>query len=161
MTSTATHLDNADHPTHLEVNLLKARLATIQKDGTKAMSEHDIRNGYKPQGIARLLRSQIKHLENEMNTEEKETAPPVATQSKEQAGGAHEVLQKASEIRRAIYLIKAQLKEIRKEAKEKITILDKSLAGLIDDVDEKQLSLFEVGAELSPECQQVLNDPTL
>ena len=161
MTSTATHLDNADNPTTLEIILLKARLATIRKDGVKAMSDHDIRNGYNPESIEKLLRSQIKHMEGKM-TDEIDTGGPTGSQPQtETGGGASEVLHKASQIRRAVYLIKAQRKEIQKEAKEKINILEKGLASLIDDVDEKQMNLFDHGADLSPECQEVLDDPSL
>ena len=152
----------ADDPTTLEINLLKARLATIRKDGVKAMSEHDIRNGYKPENIERLLRSQIKHMEGKSMTNEIDTGGPTGSPTTADGrGGASEVLHKASQIRRAVYFIKAQLKETRREAKEKINVLEKALAGLIDDVDEKQLKLFDVGADISPECQEILHDPSL
>ena len=158
--STAIHMDHPENPTALQISLLKARLETIRIYGKDAMSDRDIKNGYTPESVEGLLLTTIKQQENIM-TEQEQSAEGVSTETETKRGGASEVLKKASQIRRAVYLIRAQLKEIRKEAKGKITILEGSLAALLDDVDEKQLTMFDMGADLSPECQDVLDDPSL
>lgn len=187
----------------LEINLLYARIETLKKDGEAAMSPMDLRNGFSPESIVRmmtrqlvqflkgrqatlepgeqwidrlgsarqpyLLRDEIAHLEKQLETmdntmtEATEAITPGTTKTtgiKEPPGGALSRLYKASEIRRSIFLIRAQLKEIRKDAKEKITILEKAQAGLLDDVDDKQMTLFDVDS-VSPDAQVILDNPSL
>lgn len=201
--STSTHLDNPDGGA-LELGLLYARLDTIREDREAAMSAHDIRNGYSPETIIRLLtrqilamlknqqailesgaldhwvdrrgakrpsyllRDEIAQLEKQLTTmmtketPQQEKSPSGGdTQEVEEGGGAVERLGKISEIRRAIFLLRAQLKTIRKTAKEKTSILESGLVTLLDDVDDKQLFLFDLPAEVSEECQAILDDPSL
>ena len=42
-----------------EIHLLYARLATYKMDGEKAMSPHDLRNGYTPKSIIRMMTRQL------------------------------------------------------------------------------------------------------
>ena len=42
-----------------EIQLLYARLGTYKMDGEKAMSPHDLRNGYTPKSIIRMLTRQL------------------------------------------------------------------------------------------------------
>ena len=42
-----------------EIQLLYARLATYKMDGEKAMSPHDLRNGYSPKSIIRMMTRQL------------------------------------------------------------------------------------------------------
>lgn len=160
----AGHLDNP--PGGLEeAALLKARVRTLELDGEAAMSQHDLRNGYSPEGIIRLLNRQITQIQRSMNetNEAKESAPgrPEEKTKATPGGGALERLGKASEIRRAIFLVRAQLKEIRKNAKDKITLLERAQAGLLDDLEPRQMQLFDLAAEVSPEVQEILDHPGL
>ena len=105
----------------------------------------------------------LKRLGQTMNDDNADTAHVHASETKTTAGGegAGLVLTKASQIRQAIYLIKAQRKEIQKAAKEKINTLERTLAALIDDYDCDQMELFDLSAVISPDCQEVLDDPSL
>lgn len=57
----AGHLDNTQGG-EAEARLLEARIKTLEQHGKEAMSPHDIRNGYTPEGVVRLLRGQIAYL---------------------------------------------------------------------------------------------------
>ena len=61
----ASHLDNPEGGV-AEIQLLQGRIKTLEKHGQEAMSEIDLRLGYKPDGIIRLLHGQIQHLKNQM-----------------------------------------------------------------------------------------------
>ena len=77
-------------------------------------------------------------------------------------GGALDRLAKAAEIRRTIALIRAQLKEIRKDAKDKIAVLERAQAALLDEPGATdQLTLFELPPEIPPEAAEVLANPGL
>ena len=56
----ACHLDNPGG--EAEALLLEARIKTLEQNGSEAMSPHDLKNGYTPAGIIRLLRGQIDFL---------------------------------------------------------------------------------------------------
>lgn len=208
----AMYLDNPEGGEQ-EMALLYARIETLKKHGEEAMSPHDIRNGYKPKTIIRmmtrqlhvmlgavyalkkeatgkdaewrdrlgtwrplyLLRDEITHLEEELETMNQEIQmqddeatttkhpPRVEGEKEKQAtpgGGALERLEMAAEIRKTVFLIKAQLKEIRKDAKEKIQILERGLAQTLDDLDSNQLTLFDVST-VSPDVEEIIDDPTL
>lgn len=202
----AMFLDNPEGG-NLEIRLLYARIETLKKDGEAAMSPGDLRNGYTPDGVVRmmtrqlvqflkgrqatlepgekwvdrrgaprpqyLLRDELTHLQRELETMdttmskqttlEPEKQPPALPKGQEKTtppGGALERLEKASEIRRAIFLLRAQLKEIRKMAKDKITILERAQSSLLDDLDPKQMTLFDISS-ISEEAQAILDDPSL
>lgn len=57
----AGHLDNPQGG-ESEARLLEARIKTLEELGEGAMSPHDLKNGYTPAGIIRLLRGQIDFL---------------------------------------------------------------------------------------------------
>ena len=54
----AGHLDNPKGGEG-EAQLLEARIRTLEEHGVDAMSPMDIRNGYSPQSIIKLLKGQI------------------------------------------------------------------------------------------------------
>tara|TARA_Y100000593_G_scaffold87097_1_gene166979 strand:- start:124 stop:768 length:645 start_codon:yes stop_codon:yes gene_type:complete len=141
------------------VQFMKARLQITPESGTWVDRLGVERPRY-------MLRDEISHLSNQIKrmekTRQQKHAPPSGGDDKNerQGGGALERLQKASEIRRSIYLIRAQLKEIRKIAKDKVTTLEKAQAGLLDDVDDNQMTLFELPT-ISQEVQDILDDPAI
>jgi len=48
-----------------EALLLEARIKTLEQAGKEAMSPHDLKNGYSPAGLIRLLKGQIAYLKDE------------------------------------------------------------------------------------------------
>ena len=52
------YLDNPDGGDQ-EIQLIKGRINTLRRYGEEAMSPHDIRNGYTPRGIIRMMTRQL------------------------------------------------------------------------------------------------------
>ena len=74
-------------------------------------------------------------------------------------GNAPQVIAAMLEVRRTRERIKSDYREVADQFKSKIRLLDDTLAGLfecLDDAEGGQLSLFEVDFALSPEVEKLL-----
>lgn len=197
----ALHLDN-DPPGEGDLMLLHSRMMTLKKHGIEAMSPHDIRNGYKPRDIIRMILGQLLAHYRTLEAEMKETGvkewrdllgtfrPAYMIEAEirkleternnlnetmdedgKQAGGTpppHELKDEATKIldlcisiRQAKQTIAAQLRDLRKEAKQKINALSKAEVALFDTVDEKQTYLFNLDPVVTEEVNAIINNPEI
>ena len=66
------------------------------------------------------------------------------------------------ELRKARETIESQLKEIKTQAKSKISALRTSENTLLDSLEEKdQMTLFEVDPQVSEEVQEIIENPII
>ena len=197
----ALHLDN-DPPGESDLMLLHSRMMTLKRHGVEAMSPHDIRNGYTPRDIIRLLLGQIlahyRTLEAEMKREgggewrdligtfrpaywleeeirrletERNNLNETMDEDGKQAGGtpppiqpkdeATKILDLCISIRQAKQTIASQLRDLRKEAKQKINALSKAETALLDTVDEKQTYLFDLDPAVTEEVNAIISNPEI
>ena len=197
----ALHLDN-DPPGVDDFMLLHSRMMTLKKHGVEAMSPHDIRNGYTPRDIIRLILGQIlahyRTLEAEMKREgggewrdligtfrpaylleeeirrletERNNLNETMDEDGKQAGGtpppiqpkdeATKILDLCISIRQAKQTIASQLRDLRKEAKQKINALSKAETALLDTVDEKQTYLFDLDPAVTEEVNAIISNPEI
>jgi len=197
----ALHLDN-DPPGEGDLMLLHSRMMTLKRHGIEAMSPHDIRNGYKPSDIIRLILGQTLYhyrtleqemkekglkewrdllgtwrpaymLEEEIRRLEKERSNlnETMTEDVNQAGGtppphepkdeATKILDLCISIRQAKQTIASQLRDLRKEAKQKINALSKAETALLDTVDEKQTYLFDLDPAVTEEVNAIISNPEI
>ena len=197
----ALHVDH-DPPGESDLMLLHGRMMTLKKHGVEAMSPHDIRTGYKPRDIIRLILGQIlahyRTLEQEMKEkglkewrdllgtfrppyllaeeirrieqerkninetmsedgQERETNPP----KQETKDEATKILDLCISIRQAKQTIASQLRDLRKEAKQKINALSKAETALLDTVDEKQTYLFDLDPAVTEEVNAIIQNPEI
>ena len=104
---------------------------------------------------------------SKMDAETKQTTPPGdSINQSEQApqggqGNAPQVIAAMLEVRRTRERVKSDYREVADQFKSKIRLLDDTLAGLfecLDDAEGGQLSLFEVDFALPPEVQKLLGN---
>jgi len=177
-------------------------MMTLKKHGIEAMSPHDIRNGYKPSDIIRLILGQTLYhyrtLEQEMKEKglkewrdllgtyrpaymleeeirrletERSNLNETMTEDANQAGGtpppiqpkdeATKILDLCISIRHAKQTIASQLRDLRKEAKQKINALSKAETALLDTVDEKQTYLFDLDPAVTEEVNAIISNPEI
>ena len=183
----AAHLDNPEGGV-AEIQLLQGRIKTLEKHGEEAMSEMDVRLGYKPEGIIRVLRDQIQHLKNQMEPKQgdemseghkashenlsrgideekiKETRERLASPPNEEGGGgdgAAILFEQTSDIRRAVASLRSEQRETRKRYKKAVTTLELALEGIYDSFEDKQMRLFDEEPQLSDEVQGLIEHPSL
>ena len=197
----ALHVDH-DPPGGEDFMLLHGRMMTLKMHGIEAMSPHDIRNGYKPRDIIRLILGQLiahyRTLEAEMKREgggewrdllgtsrpsymleaeirklekERDNINETMTEDAKQAGGtplptqpkdeATKILDLCISIRQAKQTIASQLRDLRKEAKQKINALSKAETALLDTVDEKQTYLFDLDPAVTEEVNAIIDNPEI
>ena len=202
----ALYLDNVPGGDQ-EIALLTARLGTYKLDGEKAMSPHDIRNGYTPGCIIRmisrqllhlleikqaaledgaewrdhlgswrppyLLRDEIARLKREVermrnNTDTDSMKEPESTTGEGATSSepikldnakAMRILELCSEMRHARQTIESQIRDLRKEAKSKVSALKKAEAALLDQNEDGQLQLFELAPDVSTEVRGIIENP--
>ena len=166
---TAAHLDNArGGPT--EMALLAARISTLQEHGEKAMSEHDLRNGFTVKGTIRLLSNQIEQMRK--MTESSAHPPATTSENKRRGGdaltvdppsgcGLEDTLELLVEIRMARSLIQSYVTEMKKRFKVKLAKLNISEAKLLDAYEEhdQQMTLFDL-PPLTDDLRDILDNPT-
>lgn len=186
----ALHLDN-DPPGVRDISILKARVATLVAMGESAMSPRDLKNGYEPAEVIRamrvailfilkgvydqggkewrdtggtwrpifMLRDEISFLENLIN--------PQRTMTEEQTPklkdhiAALETLKLTVQIRQARQTIESQIKDLRQQAKSKISALKKAEAALLDVDDGEQMKLFDLPPELPEAVQGIIDNPEI
>jgi len=197
----ALHLDH-DPPGGDDFMLLHGRMMTLKMHGVEAMSPHDIRNGYKPRDIIRMILGQLlahyRTLEAEMKEtgvkewrdllgtsrpaymlkaeiqkleKERDNLNTIMNEDQNDAGGtpppskrkddASKILALCISIRQAKQTIAAQLRDLRKGAKQKINALSKAEVALLDTVDEKQTYLFNLDPVATEEVNAIINNPEI
>ena len=157
----ACHLDNPLGGAG-EIQLLEARVKTLQVDGIEAMSSHDLRHGYTVQGIIGLLNKQIKHL-RQMNQTTPENHPPQGDTTAEQPpGGVITTLDVLLEIRQSRALLLSQITEQKKRTKVKVQKLNLAEASLLDAYEDhdRQLTLFDL-PPVPEDVRAILDDPQI
>jgi hypothetical protein len=90
-----------------------------------------------------------------------EDTTPTTTPTTTPKSNAPQVIAAMLEVRRTRERIKSDYREVADQFKSKIRLLDDTLAGLfecLDDAEGGQLSLFEVDFALSPEVEKLLNN---
>jgi|TARA_R110001592_G_scaffold25171_1_gene96005 hypothetical protein len=75
--------------------------------------------------------------------------------------GAEKLFEQTSEIRRAIFTLKAEKRETNKRYKKAVTTLEQSLEGIYDNFDDMQMLLFSEEPRLSPEVSELIAHPSL
>jgi hypothetical protein len=96
---------------------------------------------------------------SKMDAETKQTTPTTTPTTPE--SNAPQVIAAMLEVRRTRERIKSDYREVADQFKSKIRLLDDTLAGLfecLDDAEGGQLSLFEVDFALPPEVQKLLGN---
>ena len=186
----AIHLDN-DPADMSDVSILKARIATLIAGGKSAMSPRDLKSGYEPADVIRAMRVAILFiykgvyeqggtewrdplgtwrpiylLRDEITNLEKliQLNPNVMTeeQTKEtEQTAALKTLQLAVQIRQARQTIESQIKDMKQQAKSKVSALRKAEAALLDSDDGDQMKLFELPPELPESIQKIIDDPEI
>ncbi len=157
----ACHLDNPQGGAG-EIQLLEARVKTLEQDGLEAMSSHDLRHGYTVQEVIGILQRQIKHL-RQMNQTTPENHPPQGDTSTQQPqGGVITTLDVLLEIRQSRALLLSQITEQKKRAKVKVQKLNMAEASLLDAYEDhdSQLTLFDL-PPVGDDVRAILDDPQI
>ena len=72
---------------------------------------------------------------------------------------AMRILELCSEMRHARQTIESQIRDLRKEAKSKVSALKKAEAALLDQNEDGQLQLFELAPDVSTEVRGIIENP--
>ena len=108
-----------------------------------------------------------KYFNNKGGIMDGEITPPISgTNEQKTPSGDIEKGQKIInlmlELRKARETIESQLKEVKSQAKSKISALRTSENALLDSLEEKdQMTLFEVDPSISEEVQNIIENPII
>ena len=137
---------------------------TASARGTGGGGQGPVRSQKVPQGpaeqeaifMAQAFDQSTIVTKSKMDAETKQTTPTTTP-----ASNAPQVIAAMLEVRRTRERIKSDYREVADQFKSKIRLLDDTLAGLfecLDDAEGGQLSLFEVDFALPPEVQKLLGN---
>lgn len=149
--------------------MYKNRADLIKEKGELGMTEHENLSGYSPKDALQEILEQVENTNKRIKEMDAEqiNAPVEGDQQNEQAsGGDAEKLKKTLdailEIRKAREAITTQLTEIRTQAKSKISALKSAEDALLDQCEGvDQMELFNLDPSISPEAQEIIENPII
>lgn len=147
----------------------KNRADLIKEKGELGMTEYENLSGYSPKDALQEILEQVEQTNKRINEMDAEqiNAPVEGDQQNEQtSGGDAEKLKKTLdailEIRKAREAITTQLTEIRTQAKSKISALKSAEDALLDQCEGvDQMELFNLDPSISPEAQEIIENPII
>jgi hypothetical protein len=151
------------------LSMYKSRRDLVIEKGEIGMTQHENLSGYTPAEVKKYLFEKMQQTNQRINEMDAEQInPPIEgdKQNEQPPGGDAEKLKKTLdailEIRKAREAIVGQLSEIRTQAKSKISALKSAEDALLDQCEGvDQMELFKIDPSISPEAQEIIENPII
>lgn len=146
--------------------MYQSRIDLIMEKGIDGLTKFEIDSGLEVAQVKLELLFKLKQTNRRIKIMDAENNPPVdGDQINGKTSGDGDKFKKTLdailEIRKAKEAIESQLTEIKTQAKSKISALNSAESTLLDSCEGDQLSLFEFDPEVSPEAQEIIDNPSI